>query len=121
MTEKRLKREIKKRLVLKGTTHTVQAGELVALMWALNEAIHSPKIGFNHATTDVVGWLASLAPYGISLDTAFVEDMLYAANMLDELKKYKHPNGKSFDDTLRLVLAPGEAFDKDVNEICRKK
>lgn len=121
MTEKRIRREIKKRLVLKGTTHSLQAGELVALIWSLNEAIHNNKVGFNHATTDVQGWLHSLAPHGISLDTAFVEDMLYAANMLDEMGKYKHPLDKSFDDTLRLVLAPGEIFDKDVNEIVRKK
>lgn len=109
--------------MLKGTTHNLQAAELVALIWSLNEAIHSPKIGFNHATTDVQGWLQSLAPHGISLDTAFVEDMLYASNMLDELGKFKHPLGKSFNDAVRLVLAPGETFDKDVNEIVstRKK
>lgn len=121
MTEKRRNREIKKRIVLKGTTHTLQASELVALLWALNEAISHPKVGFNHATTDVQGWLSSITPHGVSLDTAFLEDLLYSANMLTELNKYKHPLGKSFDETLRLVLKPGETFNKDINEICRKK
>lgn len=117
MTEKRKAREIKRRVLLKGTLATIPAGELVALFWALNEAVHNPKVGFNHATTDITGWLSSIAPYGITVDTAFAEDLLYAANLLDELKKYKHPQGKTFDQTLKAVLRPGQTFDKMTNEI----
>lgn len=120
MTVKRKNREIKKRVLLKGEVRNVPAGELAALLWGLVEAIHHPKIGFNHATTDVTGWLNSIAPYGLNLDSAFVEDLLYASNMLDELKKFKHPQGKSFNDSVKAVLKPGETFDKETNQIVRK-
>lgn len=99
---------------------SVQASDLAALLGGLTQAVHEPKVGFNHATTDVEGWMKSLAPYGINLDSAFVEDMLYACNMLDELKKFKHPQGKTFDQMLRTLLSPVETFDKLTNEIKRK-
>jgi hypothetical protein len=121
MTEKRIKREIKRRVLLKGELMSVQAADLAALLWGLNQAIHSPKIGFNHATTDVSGWMKSLAPYGVGLDSAFVEDMLYACNMLDELKQFKHPQGKTFDQMLKTLLSPVEIFDKETNSIVRKR
>jgi hypothetical protein len=121
MTEKRKTKEIKKRILLRGRLRNISAGDAAALLTSLVAAIHEPRVGFNHATTDIAGWLGSIAPYGMTLDDAFIEDMLYACNLLNEIKKYKHPQGKTFEETLKTILKPGEAFDLETNEIKGRK
>lgn len=113
-------REIKRRVLLKGKTRHISAGDFAALLNGLTAAVLNPKIGFNHATTDLDGWLRSLAPVGISLDEAFVEDMLYACNMLSEDNKFKHPQDKTFEQTLKSILGNVEIFDLDTNSIQAK-
>lgn len=120
MTEKRKAREIKKRMLLSHQKRNIAAGDFAALLAGLCIAIKHPKVGFNHATTDVAGWLSSIAPYGITINDAFVEDMLYACNMLDELGQYSHPQGKTFQETLSTILRRTEYFDKDTNSILQK-
>lgn len=117
MTENRKAREIKKRVLLTSQKRNISAGDFAALLSGLCASIKHPKVGFNHATTDVAGWLASIAPYGITINDAFVEDMLYACNMLNELKLFSHPQGKTFEETLRTVLRPSETFDLEINSI----
>lgn len=117
MTAKRQKREIKRRILLKGVSVNISAENLAALLTSLTLSTQDPKFGFNHVTTDAQGWFASFAPYGVDMDQAFIEDMLYAANMLDEAGKFKHPKGMGFDDMLKTVLKSSEYFDKDTNEI----
>lgn len=119
-TENRKAREIKKRVLLTAEKRNISAGDFAALLSGLVAAIRHPKVGFNHATADVAGWLASIAPYGITLNDAFIEDMLYACNMLDELGEFSHPEGKTFTKTLATVLRRDERFDKEINSIVRK-
>jgi hypothetical protein len=121
MTAKREAREIKKRILLKGRKRHIGAGDFAALLSGLQQAVLNPKVGFNHATTDLDGWLRSLAPAGISLDEAFIEDMLYACNMLHELGKFQHPLNKNFDEMLKSILGVTDSFDKDTNTIVSKR
>lgn len=121
MTERRINREIAKRILTKGKLQTVVMADFAALLSGLLQSIKDKDVGFNHATTDVDGWLNGLAPNGLTMDVAFIEDMLYACNMLDELDKFEHPQGKTFDGMLRTVLMPGQSFDKETNSIEDKK
>lgn len=117
MTVSKVNRDIARRILLKNKIQRLRAADFAALISGLARSLTDKDVGFNHACTDVEGWFKSLAPYGLGLDAAFVEDMLYACNMLDEVGRFEHPLGKSFDDMLRTVLAPGQTFDKDTNEI----
>jgi hypothetical protein len=115
------RKEIKKRIVLKSQRRNIGAADFAALLHCLCLAAKDEDIGFNHATTDLTGWFSSLAPYGVTINDAFVEDMLYAANLLNEQEKFVHPQGKSFDDFLKGLLKRGEVFDKDLNTIEQEK
>lgn len=95
----------------------MSASDLATMLVSLLTTIHDNRFGFNHALTDVKGWFKSIAPFGIDLDEAFVEDMLYACNILNEADKFKHFEGHSFDTFLVSVLKKGQRFDKDTNEI----
>jgi hypothetical protein len=121
MTIKRKQREINKQIILKGKIRQIGAADLFALIAAFTQAAQNPKIGFNHVSTDITGWLASFAPWGLVMDDAFLEDLLYGANMLDELGQFKHPLEKDFDGMLAGILRPGEVFDKVTNSIREKE
>lgn len=111
------RREIKRRVVLKSQRRNVNAADFAVLLHSLCKACLDKDIGFNHATTDLTGWFNSLAPFGVTLNDAFIEDMLYAANLLQEQEKFQHPLGKSFDDLLKAILKRSEVFDRDTNTI----
>lgn len=113
----RKNKEIKRRIMPKGRQVSISAVDLAALFHNLINAAQNPKVGFNHATTDLIGWFASLAPYGVQIDEAFLEDMLSSANMLDEIGKYHHPLDYPFDKLVHRVTKPGQKFDKDTNTI----
>lgn len=117
MAERKTAKEIKRRILLSPHKRNVSAGDFAAMLVGLCVSIKDSKVGFNHATTDVVGWFSSLAPYGITINDAFVEDMLYGCNMLDELGHFSHPLGKTFQQTLATVLRKDEVFDLDTNSI----
>lgn len=120
------RKEIRRRIVLKSQRRTVSAADFATLIHSLCLAARDKDVGFNHATTDLEGWFKSLAPYGVTIDDAFVEDMLYAANLLNEVERFNHPQGKTFDELLSTVLKPKETFDREINTIqsenkCNKK
>jgi hypothetical protein len=119
--ERKRQREIKWRIVLKDQRRNISAADFAALIHSLCLSHFDRDIGFNHATTDINGWLSSLAPYGVTINDAFVEDMLYAANMLQEQEKFQHPQGKTLDEVLNGMLKKTEYFDKDTNTIREKK
>jgi hypothetical protein len=120
MTVARKNREIKRRIMTKGKQVNISGLDLAALIHNMIEASLNPKVGFNHATTDIVGWFSSLAPYGVTIDEAFLEDMLSSSNMLDEIGKFKHPLNISFDKLVSRVTTPTQKFDKDTNTITGK-
>lgn len=120
MTANRIAREIKQRILLSGEVMNVPAGDFFALVYLLIQSTREPRVGFNHATTNLEGWMNSFAPYGLNMDKAFVEDLLYGANMLNEIKKFSHPQGKTFEQMLRTVLRPNQAFDSLTNSIQEK-
>lgn len=106
--------------MLSGELMNVPAGDFFALVHMLLQSAKDSKVGFNHVSTDLSGWMNSFAPYGLNMDKSFVEDMLYGANMLDEVGRFSHPQGKTFDQMLRTVLRPNQQFDKFTNSISEK-
>ena len=106
-----------KRLMLKRRTVKLSPTDFGALVFNFVKAARDPNIGFEHVATDLFGWFRALAPSGVELDEAFVEDMLCAANFLDEKKKYEHPTNKPFTTLVRDVIGRNKKFNKYTNTI----
>lgn len=51
----------------------------------------------------------------ISVDIKTLQSLLYYSNLLDEKKKFWHPDKKSFDGTLTSILRRQYDFDKKFN------
>jgi len=99
----------------------ISALDFYTLIHASMTAAQHPRIGWNHAETTYPKWLAELQDQKISISDDHLEDALYAANLLDEKKKFHHPFGLNFNTLLKRILTVGESFDKIGNIILRKK
>lgn len=117
LKERRRAREIKKRIMLKGKKIALSAQDFCFLVGAMVAAINDKDVGLNHVSTDSLGWFNSLIPLGVSIDEAFVEDMLYAASMLDEGGSYKRLTGTTFEELLKRVVRGSKIFDRETHTI----
>lgn len=109
--------DAKKRLLLKKRTIVLSPTDFGALVFNFVKAARDPAIGFEHVSTDLFGWFKALAPSGVELDEAFVEDMLCASNFLYEKKKFEHPTNKSFDQMVQDVIGRNKKFNTYSNTI----
>jgi hypothetical protein len=107
--------------MLSGRRMVVQPDDFAALLTSVVIGATYSRVGFDHILTDLPGWLRSIAPYGITLDQSFVEDMLCSGNLLNECGKFRHPTGKTFEQCVRTTVRVGQVFDAVSNTIQEKR
>lgn len=87
------------------TRISIKTMDLAVLLWHLHAAAKDAEIGMNDAEETlemVVGRLKTRQPHKIQ--TRGVEGALYCCNLMDEVGKFWHPEGKPFDQFLKEIV-----------------
>jgi hypothetical protein len=93
--------------------------DLAVMMYHIALAKSHKEVGFEDANNTYDGLKRRLNK-NVFVDPSWIESGLWACNMLDELKLFKHPEGLNFDDYLKEVIRSG-VFDKTYNTVTFKK
>lgn len=97
---------------------TVSVLDLVCLMGNLRRGAGADELGFEDAAQTLDQITAKLNMM-ISINIDDLQSALWSCNLLNERGKFWHPKDRTFDEFLKMILGPGEAFDKFYNLILR--
>lgn len=123
--QQHLANNVKKNLVEGEKHYLLSMFDGMVLLLNVAKGAKHPLVGFED-TDNSEQQLRALIGQGrsISLEKSALESALWSCNLLDEHEAFEHPDGKSFDDYLNLILEPrgrGERFDKTYNLILPRK
>lgn len=90
--------------------------DLAALAFSIREVNEDPGIGFDDAAETAMSAMRKMnKPFYV--DPELLETGLWAANMLNESGKFKHPLNYTFDEWVNKILHGRGTFDKTYNII----
>lgn len=93
--------------------------DLAVLLYHLGLSERHQNVGYNDADISMIALLSKLSQY-IELSESDLERLLYASNLMDEQKEWKHPLGLSFETWLKDIMGHGESYHRVYNTIERK-
>jgi hypothetical protein len=120
MTLKKLERRRKKEALLTGIKHTVPTVPFLALLILTARLADKQSSGWNHVSLTLKQWLRCLAPYGVEVDAAFLEDMVSTINEVRENKSIECLD-RSVADIIREVTPRGHKFDSEISKLIKLK
>lgn len=90
--------------------------DLAALAFAIRMVADDPGIGFDDAGETALSAIGKL-DRSMLLDPNIIETGLWAANMLHEAGKFKHPLNYTFDEWVNKLLRGRGKFDRIYNVV----
>jgi hypothetical protein len=92
--------------------------DLAVLLYAVHQGASDDLVGFEDARETLESLTKRLSKR-VLVDPNLIESSLWSANLLDELGRFKHPNGLSFEEFAQRIVGRGK-FNRRYNVIERK-
>jgi hypothetical protein len=102
-----------------GQWRQVKLRDLTVLIYNVWKGAEDRRVGFEDARETVDSIVAKLNKTFLT-DPSLLESGLWSCNLLNEQGEFWHPQGRTFDEFVREILAPGERFHRAYNVIERK-
>lgn len=93
--------------------------DLVTLLGNVYRGAAMADVGFEDAEQTLQAITAKLN-MKIRVPQSDIESALWACNLLDEKKKFWHPQGALFEQFIRKLVGPDHTFDRTYNLILEK-
>lgn len=98
----------------------MNAMQLLTMLHNVCEGASTPGVGYEDADIPYKTFLARLA-LTIAVPIEDVESALWSCNLMNEQKKFWHPDKKKFDEFLGGLKLENYVFDRKFNTLDRKK